>query len=350
MAHTDFADPLLAPDDGATLRLVSRGQPTTPRVSVCIVSHRRANEIERCLADLAAQRTSEPFEVVLVLQAYPPGVPERLAAEFSAAFPLHVYHAAVGLGVHAARNAAVARSSGAIVAFLDDDVRVPPHWLDALFPYYTDASLGGVGGEVSHPESRRLTSRLIRPILALSAKRYRIDWGGFHAFPWSGHPADDQEADWLSGCNMSFRRAALERVGGFDEVYGAYGFDDVDVCVRLRDAGWRLLSTRRLAVQHFPSAINRQSLPRLVREEEARRVRLVRRAIGHRTAWRVRYLARFAYHLIALTLQGIVRGHPALAVSAIAGARRGLALYGGGPPRGGETMLRAIDTADARPT
>ena len=319
-------------------------------MSVCIVSHRRADEIARCLSDLAAQRTHEPFEVVLVLQAYPAGVPERLAAEFSVAFPLHVYHADTGLGVHAARNAALARSSGAIVAFLDDDVRVPPHWVEALLPYYADASLGGVGGEVRHPGSRRLTSRLVRPILGLSAKRYRIDWGGFHAFPWGGHPEEDQEADWLSGCNMSFRRAALEQVGGFDEGYGAYGYDDVDICVRVRAAGWRLVSTRRLAVTHFPSAINRESLPRLVREEEARRVRLVRRAIGHRPAWRARYLVRFAYHLIALTLQGMARGHPALALNAIVGARRGLAAYGGTRSAGEGSVLRAIDTADASPT
>lgn len=319
-------------------------------MSICIVSHRRADEIARCLADLAAQRTREPFEVVLMLQAYPAGVPERLAAEFSTAFPLHVYHAEHGLGVHAARNAALARSTGAIVAFLDDDVRVPSHWVDALLPYYADASLGGVGGEVSHPGSRRLASRLVRPILGLSAKRYRIDWGGFHAFPWSGHPEEDQEADWLSGCNMSFRRAALEQVGGFDEGYGAYGYDDVDICVRVRAAGWRLLSTRRLAVAHVPSAINRESLPRLVREEESRRVRLVRRAIGHHPAWRVRYVARFAYHLVALTLQGIVRGHPALAVNAIAGARRGLTLYGGPRSNGDGSVLKANDTADASPT
>lgn len=127
---------------------------------------------------------------------------------------------------------------------------------------------------------------------------------------------------------MSFRRQALEQVRGFDEGYGSYGFDDVDICVRVRNAGWRLISTRRLAVEHFPSALNRESLPTLVRDEETRRVRLVRRAIGHRKAWRARYLARFSYHLIALTLQGIAKGHPTLALSAVSGARRGLEQFG----------------------
>lgn len=311
------------------LTLVSQsGTDTNPRVSVVIVSYRRFEEIEHCLSDLAAQRTGVSFEVVLILQAYPAGAPERLARTFSSAFPLRVYHSERGLGVHGARNAALARTSGEIVAFLDDDVRVPPTWIDALVPYYDDASIGGVGGAVSHPGSNRLTSRLVRPVLGLSSNRYRIDWGGFHAIPWSSHPAEDQDADWLSGCNMSFRRQALEQVRGFDEGYGSYGFDDVDICVRVRNAGWRLISTRRLAVEHFPSALNRESLPTLVRDEETRRVRLVRRAIGHRKAWRARYLARFSYHLIALTLQGIAKGHPTLALSAVSGARRGLEQFG----------------------
>lgn len=325
MAPTDQVAPTLG---SSRLREVWRAHGACPRVSVVVVSYRRANEIERCLTDLAAQRTTVRFEVVLILQSYPAGAPEQLAARFSAAFPLHVFHSDHGLGIHAARNAALAVSSGDIIAFLDDDVRVPPGWLDALVPYYTDARVGGVGGFVTHPGNRRLVTRLLRPVLGLSARRYRIDWGGFHAIPWASHPERDQDADWLSGCNMSFRRAALEQVGGFDEGYGRYGYDDVDISVRVRHAGWRLISTRRLEVHHFPSAINRDALPDLVRDEEARRVRLVRRAIGDRPAWRARYLARFGYHLIALSLQGLANGCPSLPLRAISGARRGLALYG----------------------
>lgn len=126
---------------------------------------------------------------------------------------------------------------------------------------------------------------------------------------------------------MSFRRVALEDVRGFDEGYGDYGYDDVDIGLRIRRAGWRLISTRRLSIQHYPSGVNRASLPDLVQAEEARRVRFVRRAIGHRRAWRLRYLVRFGVHLIAVTLQGVARGCPTLPLRAVRGARRGLALH-----------------------
>ena len=319
----------------ARLREVLRPASPTTAVSVAIVvvSHRRCEEIERCLTDLAAQRTVVTFEVVLILQAYPPGAPERLAERFSAAFPLQVHHSETGLGVHVARNAALERTSAEIVAFLDDDVRVPPDWVDTLIPYYEDPAIGGVGGFVRHPGSQRLVTRMLRPVLGLSSGRYRIDWGGFHAIPWASHPVRDQDADWLSGCNMSFRHVALAQVGGFDEGYGMYGYDDVDVGLRVRRAGWRLVSSRRLTVAHFPSAVNRAALPDLVQEEEVRRVRLVRRAIGHRRAWRARYVARFAYHLVALSLQAVAHGCPSLPFRAMGGAWRGFALYGRSPVR-----------------
>jgi len=309
------------------LRKVCRADDVTRPLSIIIVSYRRHVEIRRCLSDLAGQTTTVPFDVVLILQAYPDGIPEELATLSSRAFPLSVFHSERGLGVHAARNAALARSCGQVVAFLDDDVRVPRDWIETLIPYYKDASVGGVGGFVQHPGNRRLATRVLRPLLGLSARRYRIDWGGFHAIPWSSHPLCDQDADWLSGCNMSFRRTALEQVHGFDEGYGPYGYDDVDVGLRIRRAGWRLVSTRRLAITHAPSEVNRASLPDLVRDEEARRVRFVRRAIGHRPAWRLRYLARFGVHLVALSLQGMVRRCPTLPLRAVIGARRGLALY-----------------------
>jgi len=310
------------------LREVCCAQAVGQRVSVIIVSYRRHEEIALCLDDLAAQVGGVAFEVVLLLQAYPRGVPEMLAERFSPAFPLSVFQADEGLGVHGARNASLTRSSGEIVAFLDDDVRVPSDWVETLASYYAEQSVGGVGGFVEHPGNRRIMTRLLRPVLGLSAQRYRIDWGGFHAIPWSSHPERDQVADWLSGCNMSYRRVALEDVRGFDEGYGGYGYDDVDVGLRIRRAGWRLVSTRRLAVQHYPSEVNRESLPDLVQAEEARRVRFVRRAIGHRRAWRLRYLARFGFHLISVTLQGVARGFPSLPLRAVRGARRGLVLHG----------------------
>jgi GT2 family glycosyltransferase len=297
-------------------------------LSIALVSYRRADDLLLCLEDLAAQRTDVPFEVVLVLQAYPAGVADEIVRAFGHRLTLNVHEFANGLGVHGARNAALRVVRAPIVAFFDDDIRIGPDWVETLMPYYDDPAVGGVGGYVANPGCRRLSVRLLRPVLGLESKRYRVDWGGFHSLPWSSHPATDQPADWLSGGNMSYRLIALAQVGDFDESFGSYGYDDVDIGVRVRKAGWKLLTTRRLSVVHNPSPVNRPSLMDFVREEEARRVLLVRKAIGHLPRWRQRYLLRLTFHLFATFVQGLSRGKPQLALSAAVGARRGLARYG----------------------
>ncbi|HEX7979973.1 MAG TPA: glycosyltransferase [Gemmatimonadaceae bacterium] len=299
-----------------------------PSLSIAIVSYRRADDLMLCLEDLAAQRTDVAFEVVLVLQAYPAGVADEITRTFDHRLTLQIHEFETGLGVHGARNAALEVVRAPIVAFFDDDIRLESDWVETLMPYFDDPTVGGVGGYVANPGCRRLSVRLLRPMLGLASRRYRVDWGGFHTLPWSSHSEMDQPADWLSGGNMAYRVGALAQVGKFDESFGHYGYDDVDMGVRVRRVGWKLLTTKRLAVVHNPSPVNRPSLTDFVRDEEARRVLLVRKAIGHLPRWRQRYLLRFSLHFVATLVMGLRRGKPQLALSAAQGARRGLALYG----------------------
>src|SRR5262249_3565891 len=56
-----------------------------------------------------------------------------------------------------------------------------------------------------------------------------------------------------SGLCLLARREALERAGGFDERYGLGFFDDDDLCLRVREAGYRLLVALDVFVHHFGS-------------------------------------------------------------------------------------------------
>ncbi|QGJ69958.1 Hypothetical protein PBC10988_16470 [Planctomycetales bacterium 10988] len=53
-------------------------------------------------------------------------------------------------------------------------------------------------------------------------------------------PEDTFECDWVSGCWMLVRRETFETIGGFDTIFGKY-FEDVDYCLRVRQAGWRVM-------------------------------------------------------------------------------------------------------------
>lgn len=298
-------------------------------LSVVIISCARPEELRLLLGDLAGQAAAGPFEVVLVLQRYEEAFAGQLRRDFGQRLALLFSLHPQPLGVHGARNVGLQMAGGAVVAFLDDECRLRPDWAATLLSYYRDPRLGGVGGYIHEAGARPPLRRWYLSLFGLAPSRYRIDWGGFSHSPDHAAPDRDQPADWLPGGNMSFRREAIEKVGGFDEEYGPYDFDDVDYGLRVRRAGYTLLSSARLAVDHLsrPRHLDEDYFSQ-IRDGEARRLRFVRKAIGDKPLWRWRYRLRLAIALVALGLVGCVKGDFRLPRAVWAGARLGMRRIG----------------------
>ncbi len=259
-----------------------------------------------CLADLAAQDTNRPFEVVLVLQAHSAVTPDELRSQFGDRLNLEIVEFADGLGTSRARNIGLAMARGENVAFLDDDVRLPSHWVESIIGFFDDPEIGGVGGYVGHPGHYTTARKAVYRLLGLTSNRYKIDWGGFNVGP-ATHPSADQPAEWLSGGNMAFRKDAIQAVGGFDETLGNFWHEDVDVAHRVRASGWKMISSLKVAVDHFPSSVNRPALHAQMRERERTRVLFVWKARGSKPLWRIRYGARLLLHAGAMTVIGVAK-------------------------------------------
>jgi len=291
-------------------------------LSVIVASYKRCEPLELCLDDLAAQETSRPYEVILVLQAHPAGEAERIRERFGSRLTLQIVEFDEGLGTSRARNTGLAMARGEIVAFLDDDVRLPKTWVKAMLEFYEDPAIGGVGGFVDHPGHYNPVRNTAYRMLGLTSNRYRIDWGGFNVGP-ASHPAEDQPAAWLSGGNMSFRRHAIQAVGGFDEALGSFWHEDVDVAHRVAKSGWKMISTARMAIEHYPSSINRPPLHSQMRERERSRVLFVWKAIGDEPLWRMRYAARLVLHAAAMSVVGLVKLDPRIPLNVLRGGWEG---------------------------
>lgn len=191
-----------------------------------------------------------------------------------------------------------------------------------MVSFYDDPSIGGAGGFVDHPGHYNPARNAAYRILGLTSNRYRIDWGGFNVGP-ASHPEKDQPAAWLSGGNMSFRRAAIQNVGGFDEALGSFWHEDVDVAYRVAASGWRMISSSRVAIEHYPSAINRPPLHSQMREREKSRVLFVWKAIGGKPLWRVRYAARLLLHAAAMSVVGLIKLDPRIPLNVLLGGWEG---------------------------
>src|SRR3954468_18360158 len=98
-----------------------------PVVSVVLPTHGRAGYLGVALGSLAAQDLQEPWELLVVDDGSSDGTAELLAERGTPTLRFDPPR-----GLNAARNAGVRATSGELIAFTDDDVRVPPGWLRAL--------------------------------------------------------------------------------------------------------------------------------------------------------------------------------------------------------------------------
>lgn len=72
-------------------------------------------------------------------------------------------------------------------------------------------------------------------------------------------PGDTWPCDWLSGCFMMVRREAMRSLGHIDEGFGKY-FEDVDLCLRMARAGWRVMYHGATSCFHLESRASRHVL------------------------------------------------------------------------------------------
>ncbi len=187
-----------------------------PRVSVVVCSHNGAATIADCLEGVASLDYPS-FEAIVVDDGSTDETSE-IAGQFDVRL-IRTEHC----GLSTARNAGLEAASGEIVAYLDDDARPDVHWLRYLGATFMETPHAGVGGPNVPPRAEGL----------LDACMAEAPGGPIHVL------LSDREAEHIPGCNMAFRRSALEAVGGFDPRFTSAG-DDVDMCWLLHERGWTL--------------------------------------------------------------------------------------------------------------
>jgi GT2 family glycosyltransferase len=187
-----------------------------PRMTVCVCTRNGARTLRDCLEGIA--ELDYPAYETIVVDDGSTDETVAIAEQFGA----HVLHSH-GRGLSAARNLGLETATGQIIAYLDDDARPDPQWLRYLATTFTTTTHVGVGGPNIAPTHSGIVAECVD----------RTPGGPMQVL------LTDREAEHIPGCNMAFRRAALEAIGGFDAQFRVAG-DDVDICWQLQERGWTL--------------------------------------------------------------------------------------------------------------
>ena len=215
-----------------------------------IVNYNGATYLPACIE--AIQRsTHPPADIIVVdnassddslqeLHAYPR---VQVAAQLS------------NLGFAGGANAGLALVETPLALLLNPDVEIEPAFGDALQAVFAaDPSLGAAGALLLYPETDRIQHAGGVIESPLCTTRHR-GYGEPRSAAWEV----SADCDFVTGGALGLRMEAFRAVGGFDEGYAPVYYEDVDLCVRLRAAHWRVQYRPELVAQHHEGVTLQQS-------------------------------------------------------------------------------------------
>ena len=197
-----------------------------PRISVVVCTHNGAPTIGTCCEELLKLDYPD-YEVIVVDDGSADNTASIVRSHEVKLIQTENH------GLSSARNTGANAATGEIVAYIDDDAWPDPHWLRYLATAFASGDYAGVGGpNIAPPDEGGVADAVAN-----------APGGPIHVL------LTDDIAEHIPGCNMSFRKSALQAVGGFDPTFRVAG-DDVDLCWRIQARGWTLGFTPAAVVWH----------------------------------------------------------------------------------------------------
>lgn len=250
----------------------------SPDLSVIVVTYNSAAHIGPCLASLRESTRGVSCETIVVENASPDGTAALVAREHPWA---RLIARTENAGFAAAVNEGVAASAGNFIAAVNPDTRFNHDALSPLVAYLREhADVGIVAPRLLDPDgSVQLSCRAFPGYATALFNRYSLLTRLLprnrysRAYLMSDFAHDEvRDVDWVSGAAFVIPRAVFQRIGGMDAGFFMYS-EDVDLCRRVHDAGYRVVYNPTVSLVHEIGGSTRSLPVRMVIER-------------HRSMWR----------------------------------------------------------------
>ncbi|WP_235212705.1 glycosyltransferase family 2 protein [Burkholderia paludis] len=149
-------------------------------------------------------------------------------------------------------NFAEKHASGDVLCFLNDDVEaIEPDWLGEMVAHALRPDVGAVGAKLLYADGFVQHAGVVMGIGGFASHAHRL-YPSTHP-GYAGRAALVQNFSAVTGACLVMRRDVFRAVGGFDEKNLPVAFNDVDLCLRVREAGYRIVWTPYAVLHHFES-------------------------------------------------------------------------------------------------
>jgi O-antigen biosynthesis protein len=226
-------------------RAISAPSNRSIEISIIVPVYNQWAITENCLAALQATIDLTRTEIILVDDASPESPPEWITQSTGIGY----MRLEKNLGFIEACNTGAAKSSGSWLCFLNNDTEVQPNWLSKLEQVF-----------INFPDTGIATAQLLFPDGQLQEAGGIIYRDGVTAnygkFEGPHHPFYQhlRECDYGSGACMLIRRSDFDAAGQFNSVYKPAYYEDVDLAMRVAQAGKKIRYQPHARVIHLEGA------------------------------------------------------------------------------------------------
>jgi hypothetical protein len=225
------------------------------KLSIIIVSWNVKNDLIRCLKSLYENQPSSTFEVIVVDNASTDGTVEAIKNNFP---EVVVLSNSENRGFAAANNQGIERSRGKYILLLNPDTIAHPDSLNILINFMDEnADVGACGPRLLNedgtiqPSARRFPAfrgALYRHTALRFLRIFRNEYK-----KWLMKDFDHKtqmDVDQVMGAALMVKRSITDRIGTMDEQFFMY-YEEVDLCYRVKQAGWRVVFVPAAVITHF---------------------------------------------------------------------------------------------------
>jgi GT2 family glycosyltransferase len=218
-----------------------------PKTSIIIPSKDQAQIIKTCLDSIYGKTTYPDFEVIVVDS----GTTEAEALDVYRTHPIQVLPLQRSFNFSAACNLGADAASGEILIFLNNDTEViTSNWLEHLVFHLSDRNVGAAGPMLLYPNGRVQHAGVVlgsRGTADHVARHFPADSDGY-----AGSLSCPREVSAVTGACLAMKKTTFKDVAGFSELYGTH-YQDVDLCLKLRQQGLRCIYTSEARLFHHES-------------------------------------------------------------------------------------------------
>ena len=223
-------------------------RPRWPPVTVVVPTKDAPGHLGRCLESIFSRSTYPDFRVLLVDN----GTADPEALRIFDRHPVEVlpFHGAFNFS--RVNNFGAQHAVGELVLFLNNDTEVQtPEWIEAMVNLAEPDGVGAVGPLLLYPNGRVQHAGVVLGLRGTADHIMR----GFpaNADGYAGSLSCAREVSAVTAACLLIRRGLFLDLGGFDEHFATH-YQDVDLCLRIRRSGRRILYTPRAVLRHHEGA------------------------------------------------------------------------------------------------